>query len=58
MHWTKKYCSNDWRPWFAWRPVLIGRIVVWLERLERRKEYIIGYRGVETLEWRHRFPNG
>lgn len=31
---------NDWRPWFAWRPVFVddgdGSALCWLCRIERR----------------------
>lgn len=33
--------SKEWRPWFAWYPVIAGDIhkTVWLEWVERRQEH-------------------
>lgn len=31
---------SGWRPWFAWRPVVIGSEWVWLELVERREVYV------------------
>lgn len=28
---------RDWKPWFAWYPVLIAGTLVWLETVERQK---------------------
>ena len=27
--------SDEWRPWFAWYPVRVARLVIWLEWIER-----------------------
>jgi hypothetical protein len=36
--------ARGWHSWFAWHPVRIGMTWVWLERIERRVEYIQGWR--------------
>ena len=39
-HWVRASCHDcKWivfRKWFAWRPVLVGEFLVWLETIERR----------------------
>jgi len=32
--------GREWHPWFAWRPIRIGSVVVWLEVIQRRFEYL------------------
>ena len=27
---------DDWRPWLAWRPVMVGTKMAWLKWIERR----------------------
>jgi hypothetical protein len=29
--------KSGWRPWFAWRPVKVSGVWVWLEKVERRQ---------------------
>jgi hypothetical protein len=38
MRWPANYepGGNDWRLWFAWRPVRVGAVKVWLEWVEWR----------------------
>lgn len=45
-----------WHPWFAWRPVSVGRgDWRWLETIERRGRYWFGFtRG--GWDWYYRLP--
>ena len=41
-----------WRKWFAWHPVLIDNVTVWLEIDERRRhpnifDWVYGYRTID-----------
>lgn len=29
---------ETWHPWFAWHPVFIDGVMVWLETVERKRE--------------------
>lgn len=46
----------EWRRWYAWRPVFVEGVLVWLEWLERRSiiEYTGTIEGWPTSEYR--FP--
>jgi hypothetical protein len=55
---VKKRVKNpfEWHPWFAWRPVVIGDHMVWLETVERicQKDMwgeacVVGYRHIEDV---------
>lgn len=53
---TEKFKQlNEWRPWFAWRPVRVddNRWAFW-ETVERRIEHIVF---VRIRLWSYRFPN-
>jgi hypothetical protein len=41
-----------WRRWFAWHPVIIDNVTVWLEVVERRRhpdifDWVYGYRTID-----------
>ena len=40
----------QWRPWFAWRPIMIGNERVWLERVYRRYRMHYGPAGETYYE--------
>lgn len=50
-----------WKKWFAWRPVEMytfeGPIFIWLEVIERRKQYNRGSRPLvdDNYEWEYRY---
>jgi hypothetical protein len=42
----------SWRRWFAWHPVLIDNVIVWLEIIERRRDpdifdWVYSYRTID-----------
>lgn len=48
-----------WRRWFAWHPVIIDNVTVWLEVVERRRhpdifDWVYGYRTIDRGSWRKR----
>ena len=43
LHLLKGEPLGVWRPWFAWRPVVISRQIVWLETVERQVQGLQGY---------------
>lgn len=53
--------SNDWRPYFAWRPIAVGdklnggTEMCWLEWLERKEAR--AFEGAHVWsKWTYRFP--
>jgi len=43
---------TEWKRWFAWHPVIIDNVTVWLETIERKKDpdifdWIYSYRTIE-----------
>ena len=41
-----------WRRWFAWHPVIIDNVTVWLETVERRRhpdifDWVYSYRTID-----------
>lgn len=49
MRWKSKY-KPEWSAWFAWHPIKIGDIWVWLEIVERRV--------LEMYAYQYRFKIG
>ena len=46
-----------WRRWFAWHPVLIDNVTVWLEIIERKRDpdifdWVYSYRVIDRPGWR------
>lgn len=35
--------AYHWKPWFAWRPVIVGDHLVWLETVERKLATLWGH---------------
>ena len=49
----------SWQRWFAWHPVIIDNITVWLEVVERRRhpdifDWVYGYRTIDRQVRRKR----
>lgn len=42
-----------WHRWFAWRPVRLGTVLVWLEMIERQR--LTEYWHPMTKTWQYRF---
>jgi len=54
MRWRNRWdVSFEWHDWFAWRPVVIGGVSIWLERIERRRVTKHGGYSVWT-DWEYR----
>lgn len=45
---------QNWNSWFAWHPVTVGNVVVWLERVERKGTPIRGW-GDDYWVWEYRY---
>ena len=48
----KPHGRLEWRKWFAWHPVLIDNVTVWLETVERKRDpdifdWVYSYRTIE-----------
>jgi hypothetical protein len=48
-----------WRKWFAWHPVIIDNVTVWLEVVERRRhpdifDWVYSYRNIDQDNRRKR----
>lgn len=52
-HASPEWDFEAWNPWFAWRPVRVGNMRVWLERLERQP---INPNTLGTFVYEYRFP--
>ena len=55
----------SWQRWFAWHPVIIDNVTVWLQFVERRRhpdifDWVYGYRLIDRDDRgkRPRFLNG
>lgn len=48
--------QDKWHPWFAWRPVTVSagtmRVRVWLEKVQRKGEWVGGYEGNWNFTYR------
>jgi hypothetical protein len=49
----------SWKRWFAWHPVLIDNVTVWLETIERRRDpdifdWVYSYRTIDRSNHRRR----
>ena len=49
----------SWKRWFAWHPVLIDNVTVWLETIERRRDpdifdWVYSYRTIDRSHQRRR----
>jgi hypothetical protein len=45
----------EWQRWFAWHPVIINNVTVWLETVERKKDpdifdWAYGYRIIDKTK--------
>ena len=49
------HASGDWRPWFAWYPLLINGQSVWLQTVLRRPE-CCEIDGVTQQYWVYHIP--
>ena len=52
-----------WHRWFAWHPVIIDNVTVWLEIVERRRypdifDWVYGYRTIKRDSIRKRLRTG
>ena len=52
-----------WRRWFAWHPVIIDNVTVWLETVERRRhpdifDWVYSYRTIDRDSYRKRLRIG
>jgi hypothetical protein len=50
---------SQWQRWFAWHPVIIDNVTVWLEIVERRRDpdifdWVYAYRVLDKGNWRLR----
>lgn len=48
----KPHDRLEWHKWFAWHPVLIDNVTVWLETVERKRDpdifdWVYSYRTIE-----------
>jgi hypothetical protein len=48
---------TKWRRWFAWHPVIVDNVTVWLEVVERRRhpdifDWVYGYRVIDRNDRR------
>jgi hypothetical protein len=48
-----------WRRWFAWHPVIVDNVTVWLEVVERRRhpdifDWVYSYRNIDRNDHRKR----
>jgi hypothetical protein len=46
-----------WQRWFAWHPVIIDNVTVWLEIIERKRDpdifdWVYSYRVIDKGNWR------
>jgi len=53
----------SWRRWFAWHPVIIDNVTVWLEVVERRRhpdifDWVYSYRTIDRDSYRKRLRIG
>lgn len=51
---------SKWRKWFAWHPVIIDNVTVWLEIVERKRDpdifdWVYSYRVIDRSNWRRYF---
>jgi hypothetical protein len=49
----------EWRRWFAWHPVIIDNVTVWLETIERKRDpdifdWVYSYRFIDKKNKRKR----
>jgi hypothetical protein len=54
---------TTWRRWFAWHPVIIDNVTVWLEVVERRRhpdifDWVYSYRKIDRDSTRKRLRIG
>jgi hypothetical protein len=54
---------TSWRRWFAWHPVIIDNVTVWLELVERRRhpnifDWVYSYRTLDRDSYRKRLRVG
>ena len=47
---------SQWRRWFAWHPVIIDNVTVWLEIVERKRDpdifdWVYAYRVIDRGNW-------
>jgi hypothetical protein len=42
----------EWQRWFAWHPVIINNVTVWLETVERKRDRAYGYRIIDRTKGR------
>jgi hypothetical protein len=53
---AKRKALEQWHPWFAWHPVMLENgDAVWMEHIERRREFVSGYDGTYVFD-RYRKP--
>jgi hypothetical protein len=50
---------TSWQRWFAWHPVIIDNVTVWLETVERRRnpdifDWVYSYRTIDRQNRRKR----
>jgi hypothetical protein len=47
---------SKWQRWFAWHPILIDNVTVWLEIVERKRDpdifdWVYSYRVIDRGRW-------
>lgn len=50
---------STWQRWFAWHPVIVDNVTVWLETVERKRhpdifDWVYGYRMLDKSDRRKR----
>jgi hypothetical protein len=48
---------TKWQRWFAWHPVIIDNVTVWLEIIERKRDpdifdWVYSYRVIDRGDWK------
>jgi hypothetical protein len=52
---------TKWQRWFAWHPIIIDNVTVWLEIVERKRDpdifdWVYSYRVIDRTDWKKFLP--